>query len=235
MMLGDVQAMGALMSWPTFSLSSYSIVSSLKRHAITPRTVLDIGANRGQFAVAAAKLFPGVQVHSFEPLPDCVMRLRRNVRNLDNVAVYALALGDSLSEQQLHVNSHRHASSILPLAKGHRLAFPQARELNTIPIHVSTLDTVFSEKKLDQPCLLKLDVQGYEAHVLRGGEHTLKRVDYVVVETSFTPMYEGETLFMDLVGFMDKHGFRFLYPVGWLVDPKTDEVLQIDALFARQR
>ena len=88
---------------------------------------------------------------------------------------------------------------------------------------------------LEPPVLLKLDVQGYEATTLRGGLETLKRLDYVILEASFKPMYEGEMLFMDIVHLMASYGFHFLRPVGWLSHPETDEFLQMDALFNRRR
>jgi hypothetical protein len=96
-------------------------------------------------------------------------------------------------------------------------------------------DKVFNAITLEPPVLLKLDVQGYESTTLRGGRDTLKRVDYVILEASFKPMYEGEMLFMDIVRLMEEYGFQFLRPVGWLSEPKTGEILQMDALFKRTK
>jgi len=207
------------------------MLSALKRQTIKPNTIIDVGANVGQFAVASAKLFPDVSVHSFEPLPDCVIQLQKNVKRLNNIKVYPFALGDAEGEVEFHVNQHSHSSSILPLAESHRIAFPEAQEKETISVKVSTLDDVFSSIELKSPVLLKLDVQGYEAQTLRGGLKTLQRIDYVILEASFKPMYEGEMLFMDMVRLMEEYGFRFLRPVGWLSHPKNGEILQMDALF----
>ena len=230
----DLQAITALLSWPIFSVTSYSMVSALKQQKLEPKTVLDIGANVGQFAIAVAKLFPDVRVHSFEPIPECFSKLRQNVSKLRNVSVYQIALGDTMGETICHVNSHSQSSSILPLAPEHRKAFPDAREIKQVPIKIATMDCIFAEKTLEPPVLLKLDVQGYEATVLRGGIDTLKRIEYVVAETSFKPLYQGESLFMELVMLMQSCGFQFVRPVGWLSNPKNGEVLQMDALFVRQ-
>lgn len=223
----------AAFSWPKFSVTSFKMISDLIRQDVLPRTVIDVGANVGQFAIASAKLFPNVVVHSFEPNPECVALLSKHVASLENVSVYPMALGDKEGEVAFHVNSHSHSSSILPLADSHRDAFPDAREVNTIKVKVSTLDTVFAGVELVAPVLLKLDVQGYEAQALRGAVDTLKRVDYVVLEASFKPMYQGEMLFMGIVRLMEGYGFSFLRPVGLLPDPHTGEIIQMDALFRR--
>ena len=223
----------AALTWPKLSVTSFKMISGLVRQEILPKTVIDVGANVGQFAVASAKLFSDVTVYSFEPNPDCVAALRKNVSSLDNVVVYPVALGDEERELAFHVNSHSHSSSFLPLAKGHVSAFPDAREVGTIQVKLSTLDKVFADIELHGPVLLKLDVQGYEAQVLRGAVDTLKRVDYVVLEASFKPMYQGEMLFMDMIRLMENFGFSFLRPVGFLTDPRTGEIIQMDALFRR--
>ena len=224
----------AIITWPKFSLTSYSMVSGLVRQGILPATIIDVGANVGQFSVASAKLFPDVCIYSFEPNPHCVAKLRRNVELLGNVVVYPIAVGEEVGEVSFHVNSHSHSSSVLPLADGHVGAFPDAREVCTIQVNLSTLDDVFSTVELRRPVLLKLDVQGYEVQAVRGATETLRRVDYVVLEASFKPMYQGEMLFIDMVRMMESQGFIFLRPVGQLTDPRTDEIIQIDALFGRK-
>lgn len=230
----NMRAFGALLSWPKFSLTSYLMVSRLKQQGIEPKTVIDIGANVGQFCVAAAKLFPGVWVHSFEPLPKCLVKLRRNTVKLSNVVVHPVALGEKKCELLIYVNDFSHSSSFLPLSRRHRTAFPKAREREKLKVKVSTLDQICEHIQLMSPVMVKLDVQGYESYVIRGGSQTLRLVEYVIVETSFTPMYEGETLFFDLIKLMDEYGFLFLRPVGWLSDPMNGEILQMDALFSRK-
>jgi FkbM family methyltransferase len=210
------------------------MVSRLLRQGIQPRTVIDVGANIGQFSVTVAKLFSNVSIHCFEPLPVCLPVLKRNTQELPNVRIYPIALGESEGTGVFHVNSHSHSSSLLRLAEGHREAFPLAREVDAIRVSLSTLDKVFADLELTPPVMLKLDVQGYEATTIRGGFSTLRRVDYIVCETSLKPMYDGEMLFPDLARMIEMRGFRFMRPVGWLTNPSNGEILQIDALFERK-
>jgi len=95
------------------------------------------------------------------------------------------------------------------------------------------LDRELKSVPLEDPILLKLDVQGYEVQVLEGAAETLKKVDYVLLEASFRPLYEGEKTFLDIARMMEARGFEFLRPVAWLSDPHNGEVLQMDALFAK--
>ena len=228
---GAIRAIG---TWPKFSITSFKMISALARQEILPHTVIDVGANVGQFAIASAMIFPDIEVHSFEPVPETVSALKENVRTLPNVKVYPLALGERQGHCTFHVNSHSQSSSILALGKSHLEAFPHEGEARTIDVELTTLDAVFDKVDLRPPILLKLDVQGYEAQTLAGGSQTLKRCDYVVAEASFKPMYQGETPFTEILAMMERKNFEFLRPVGWLTEPRTGEVLQLDALFQRR-
>ncbi len=223
----------AILTWPKFSVASFKMLSNLARQGISPRTVIDVGANVGQFAVAAAMIFPRIELHSFEPIPECVSELRHNTRALSCINIYPFALGERSGRSRFIINSHSQSSSILALAKPHLEAFPHEREARTIDVEMNTLDAVFNEKPLASPILLKLDVQGYEANTILGGLQTLKRCDYVVLEASLRPMYQGELCFTEILSLMMRNGFEFLRPVGWLADDRTGEIVQFDALFQR--
>ncbi len=223
----------AILTWPKFSIASFKMISSLARQGIIPRTVIDVGANVGQFTIAAAMTFPDVEIHSFEPIPECVAVLKGNTQALSVVKVYPVALGERIDRCRFRVNSHSQSSSMLTLAKSHLDAFPNEREVRTIDVEMTTLDAVFADVELKSPILLKLDVQGYEAKTIAGGLRTLKRCDYVVMEASLQPMYEGELRFTEILSLMMQQGYEFLRPVGWLTEGRTSEVLQLDALFRR--
>ena len=226
-------AITALLYWPKFSITSYRMVNDLKKQGLVPSTIIDVGANTGQFAIASAKIFPFSSIYSFEPAPHCIAQLRRNVSSLPQIHVYPFAIGDSEGKVSLKINSDSRSSSVLPLGRVHRQHFPGAKESGAIPVKVTTLDLIFKDIFLEPPILIKLDVQGYEANVLKGSKGILSRVDCVILETSFKPLYDGETTFIDICKLMETSGFRFLRPVGWLASPDTGEILQIDAFFVR--
>ena len=223
----------AALTWPRFSVTSYRLVARLLAQGVAPRTVVDVGANVGQFAIAAAKLLPVKRIYCFEPVPETAERLRRATAGLAVVRVHAVALGDECGELDFHLNRHSHSSSALRLTAAHQAAFPEAREVAVAPVPVRKLDDVFLGITLEPPVLLKLDVQGFELRVLRGGTATLQNVDYVVLEASFRQLYESEPLFDEVAAHMADLGFRFARPLSWLVAPATGEILQMDSLFVR--
>lgn len=233
-LIGEPGFLPAFLRWPKFSCASFLMVARLARLGLRPRTILDVGANTGQFAVSAAKRFPQAAIHSFEPLPECYAKLRSMAARLGNVETRALALGDTVGELAFHVNTHTHSSSVLPLADEHRKAFPWAREAREITVKASTLDHEYRDKTLIGPVLLKLDVQGYEAKVLKGGTETISRIDHIVAEMSFKPLYRGEWSFHQTLNLLDGLDFDLVQPVGFLKDPTSGTYLQMDGLFARR-
>ncbi len=231
--LEDPRALPALIRWSTFSFTSFRMVRVLERKGVRPRTVLDVGANIGQFTVAVAGTFSDVTVHAFEPLPSAVARLRRHTAGLRRVTAHEVALGDSETVATLRVSANSVSSSLLPMGNTHGEAFPEAAVVENIEVTVTTLDRALAETELTGPVLLKIDAQGYEAHILRGASATLARADYVLAETSLVPLYEGEPTFTELGACLAERGFVFDAAVGFLESPKTGEILQLDALFRR--
>ncbi len=210
------------------------MVSRLAKLGIMPGTIVDVGANVGQFAVATAKIFPGAVVHSYEPAPESYSKLSGLTSRLSNLKTYQLALGEADGEIGFHVNSHAHSSSALTLADAHKSAFPSALEVKTITVKMATLDRVYDGVELASPVFLKLDVQGYEERVLMGAVRFLDRVDYVIAEVYFVPLYIGEKPAQGMITLMGELGFEFAQPVGFLTDPHSGKYLQFDALFVRK-
>ncbi len=232
-LLLDHEALAAYYGWPVFSSDCFHLVSALAHEGRQPRTVIDVGANTGQFAVAAAKLLRPNTIYSFEPVSECFALLERNVRDL-NVKTFRLALGDGHYEIPLHVTCGKSASSCLRPMADFQSSFREARVAATVTVKASTLDRELGNVEFMSPTLLKLDVQGYEAQVLGGAQKLLKRVEWVVAETAFVARYEGETLFPEVLHMMESYGFRFVRPIASSAHVETGEIMEIDALFERK-
>jgi FkbM family methyltransferase len=194
-------------------------------------TVLDIGANTGQFAMAVRTAMPQAHIYSFEPLPDCFQQLQKQMAGIESFSAFNIGLGESTGALSFERNSFSASSSFLSMAETHKTAFPFTRESQTIKVKVERLDDVARKLDLKIPMLIKIDVQGYEDRVLRGGEATIKRARILIVETSFEVLYQGQALFDDIYSLMRSWGFRFAGTMETLSHPVDGRMLQADSVF----
>lgn len=228
-------AVSAYIGWPKFSLASYKIVSRMVRGGVYPKTVIDVGANLGQFAVAASRLFAGANVFPIEPDPDIAIQLRRNVGQRIAQNVMVTAIGDTVGEADFFVNRDSQVSSLLKLGSDREKAFPKSTVERTRRVPVTTLDMAFACEKLAPPILLKIDVQGFEDRVIAGAGQLLASTEWVLMELSFADLYQGEQDFGSLTGLLAQSGFVFQRPLNFHVSPKVGDIIEMDALFVRNR
>jgi FkbM family methyltransferase len=215
------------------SIASYRLCQAVAAYQSEMGAILDVGANQGQFATAAAYWFPRAKILSFEPVPATVALLRRNTAHLSGLEVLPVALGAIPGKIRFFSNKYSHASSALPIHSNQTILHPDTASVEEIEVAVDTLDRVMGSRSVEHPLLLKLDVQGFEREVLQGGRKTLAQADYLLFETSFVPFYEGEALFEEMHTIASDHGFVLLGPVGFLEDGRH-RVVQLDLLYRRR-
>ena len=223
----------AIVFWPKFSMASFLIISRLKRAGLLPKTVIDVGANVGQFAVASSRLFDGVHVFSIEPDPKTAEVLRNNTKGESCVDISVVALGETVGEASFFVNRDSQVSSLLPLGEDRVSAFPESTVEREMKVKILTLDVLFSDRRLEKPILVKIDVQGFEDKVIRGGSKFLSQVDWVLIEVSFAVLYKGEQDFQCILSLLNESGFEFMKPMNFHTSPLTGEIMEMDALFRR--
>ncbi len=197
-----------------------------------PQSVLDVGANRGQFALFALRRFPGARLICFEPLPGPAAVLRRVVAGHPGVQVHEAALSAASGTHSMHLTRKDDSSSLLPVTARQEHAFSGSAEVGRVEVQVRRLDDCVDPATLTRPCLLKIDVQGTELDVLRGGRRVLACVDEVIVECSFVELYAGQALADDVIAELRAHGFRLR---GFATPTFADDgqPLQSDLLFSR--
>lgn len=226
-------AIHALITWPKFSLASYSIITRMQHAGVKPATVIDVGANVGQFAVAASRLFEDATVYPIEPDPKTVEILRQNVGVETAKNILNTAIGEDVGTAVLHVNSDSQVSSLLELGSDRVESYPNSTVVENITVQLNTLDALFLEAELQEPILLKIDAQGFEDKVVKGATQLLKRVSWVLIEVSFSELYEGEQDFGSILKLMQSTGFEFIRPVNFHTSPTTGDIIEMDALFGR--
>jgi FkbM family methyltransferase len=216
------------------SLELYQKLNQPWLRTLSIATVIDIGANVGHFSVTTSAVFPGAKIYSFEPLPDCFKQLQARTINFHNISAFNLAIGDKSDELAFEQNAFSQSSSFLKMTDTHKAAFPFTRESRHIYVRVEPLDTVAETLAITDPLMVKIDVQGYENHVLRGGIQTIKRAKLIAIETSFEVLYEGQPLFDTIYRKLVDWGFTYVGSLDQLYNPLTGQILQADSIFIKQ-
>ncbi|MFM7189370.1 MAG: FkbM family methyltransferase [Microcystaceae cyanobacterium] len=166
------------------------------------KTVIDIGANEGQFSQKLQHYFPQASFYAFEPLPLPYQKLSHWAKKSpQQILTFNLALGEK--EEVIEMNNHLYfhpSSSILPTTALCEAAFPMVKKQEKITIQQSTLDQqiVGLNHCLKADILLKLDVQGYEDRVIQGGQATFKQARACIIEVSLDRLYENQAQFRDI-------------------------------------
>jgi FkbM family methyltransferase len=172
------------------------------------KTIIDIGANKGQFTLVAKHCCPDARIMAFEPLRDAAERFRAFFMGDTQITLYQLAIGSVNRVSQMHVSARDHSSSLLPITRLQRTVFPGTEPVGTEEVRVERLDSVISSDLIESPALLKLDVQGYELEALKGCDRLLSAFDYIYVECSFIELYEKQALAHAVIAFLGEHQFQ---------------------------
>ena len=167
-------------------------------------TVIDVGANKGQFATYARLRWPHARLICFEPLPEPRAKLARVTRG--RAELHACALGAAAGEAEMHLASRVDSSSLLALGERQKAIFSMD-ESGRLRVPIQRLD-VCIRPPLARPSLLKIDVQGFELEVLKGATGLLPEIDLVYAEASDQELYEGQALLGEIKTFLEVAGFQ---------------------------
>lgn len=197
----------------------------------TFNTVVDVGANRGQFALMARRLFPHARIHSFEPLPEPAAVFESLFDEDRNTVLVNRAIGSESRVAEMFVTTRDDSSSLLSPGQMQANVF-DVTAVGRETINVSRLNDWISLKDVCQPALLKIDVQGGELEVLNGSSDLIDSFQAVYVESSYIHMYDGQCLIGEIVCWMAEHGFRLHGAFNQHNDPRYGAV-QADFLFLK--
>ena len=197
------------------------------------QTIIDVGANIGQFSNKISKILPNANIFAFEPLNNCYTELLSNVKHNTNIECFNFALGKEEGIFDMYSNDFSPSSSLLKMDKTHVDLFPQTSETSIEQINVKTLDSFLNTIKINRKVLLKIDVQGYELNVLKGAEEILNQVDIIILESSFMPLYENQPLFHEIYSYLFAKDFRYNGRFDQLLSPKNGISIQEDSIFIR--
>jgi FkbM family methyltransferase len=204
------------------------------------RWIMDVGANIGDVTVAGLESYPGSHVICFEPVRATFEHLaRRTAPYGDRVVRRQHALGDTRGTAEINLTSFHGANSIAPQAEAHRRLNPHVREVGRETIRLERLDDIAGELPPHPIDLMKIDVEGFELEVLRGGARFIaERVDTLIIEVSLMrdPSFEHQQL-VDIFALLDRLGFALINCYDLHHDPSARTglmLVQMDCVFRRK-
>ncbi|NQU82934.1 MAG: FkbM family methyltransferase [Parcubacteria group bacterium] len=201
------------------------------------KTIIDVGANKGQFAKRAADIFPDAHIYSFEPVPRAYKILDEWIKQAKEkrFTAYNLALGENEGTVEMfdHIG-HSSSSSFLKTTKVSESMYPFTKKQESIPVKLTTLDNWSKNlhSQLPNDILIKLDVQGYEDRVIKGGSETFNMAKTCILEVCLDKLYENQATFKQLSDLLYNLGYRY---AGNLEQSYAEDghVIFIDAIFTK--
>jgi FkbM family methyltransferase len=208
----------------------------LKNHPFN--TIIDVGANTGQFARWISTFFPNAKILSFEPLPQPFQELTVWAQTQDKrVILFNQAIGDTEGEAEIFLHEdHTPSSSLLQVTPLAAQYYPLIEKQRRITVRKTTLDSALADilPNLSQPILVKLDVQGYEDRVIAGAARTFKTASACMIEVSLDILYEEQADFKRLIIALAELGFQYAGNVHQTYD-RDGHCIFLDAIFVRRK
>ncbi len=171
------------------------------------RTVVDVGANAGQWSSLLLHLVRPERHVLIEPEPRAFAELERVFGKRPGVELHNVAIGDRNGVTRFRVTRDTTGASVLqPSEEMRELVGSNWTVEHEMEVPLRTLDTLLAE--VAQISLLKIDVQGFEREALAGARATLTRTKFLLIELNYMPQYEGGSWLGDVHQILtQEHGF----------------------------
>lgn len=211
----------------------YRFVYQLHEHGID--SVLDVGANSGQFGVLLRQSRFRGRIHSVEPLQAAYTQLAARAARDPLWTTQRAAVSAEPGTLTMNVSGNSVSSSVLPMLDRHASAAPSAQYVGHEEVPATTVDEIVTAQDfVPEKTLLKIDVQGYEKEVLNGAMKSLPALCGLRTEMSLVPLYDGQALLPEILDLLGRHGFELWFVEPGFTEPDTRRLLQLDGVFFRR-
>lgn len=199
---------------------------------LNPTVVIDVGANRGQFALFARKQWPNAAIFAFEPLPAAGVLCNKVMAGDPKFTFIKAAIGDTRGVVKMNITAADDSSSLLALGEQHKSIYGSSVVAEEMVKCGLLLDFV-PASAISGSTLMKIDTQGSELMVLRGSRDALDSIGYVYVELSFVELYDKQPLAAEVIAYLHDAGF-LLSDVSNVSHTSAGVAIQADMLFTRK-
>ena len=154
------------------------------------KTIIDVGAHKGEFAQNALQIESVNKIIAFEPQKKIFSLLKEKFSNNDKVVLNNFALSEKVEKRIMKINkmtatstlNHEINDSSLYFKFKSFLLYQKNSIIDEEEIDTTTFDVFFNEEKFKENTLLKIDTEGYEMQVLKGSEQKIKEIKYILIE-----------------------------------------------------
>lgn len=179
---------------------------------------VDIGANKGEFAEIFSDIYKPSTVICVEPNEGLNGDIKANNPRVPPIIINK-AVSDRETEMTFYFHTDSQMSSLFPSDKDlikRDFQDDDAESVTQKVVPVTTLDAIFNdhaERLAGKTVFLKIDTQGNELEVIKGGATALRRIQYCLLEYMFHTPYEKQYPFESIMQLMNDHGFSCLGPM----------------------
>ena len=174
----------------------------LRRFSFKAETLFDVGVGTG--TPELYRLFQGRKLVLIDPLADTPERIRKRWPALAFDFI-AAALGGREGSAFLNITR-----TLSKTGLAERTALTAEEIVERRRVRLTTLDQILAQSSYPAPFGLKLDAEGFELEILRGGTKALEQTEFVIAEVSIKKRFVGGYRFSDIVGFLGERGFELI-------------------------
>lgn len=211
--------------------SDASIGRAILERGYSLPTIYDVGGSNGAWTSIMCKVFPQSRFELFEPLAEINSAYKEKLKHLKtvhaNANMYAVAIGESDGEIDIHMSADPSGSTTLPIGK--------IANFTSVSVPIRSIDSIVKSRMCPPPDFIKIDIQGGEMAALRGAANTLPSVQFLLLETWVQRGYGKSTpLLHELIPFLAAQNF-VPYEFSDVYRGSNGESVAIDVVFINKR
>ena len=180
-------------------------------------TLIDAGANCGNYTKEAVKINPAIRVYAFEPHPKTYYKLRDNLAGYQNIFLINKGLSSVSGVLKLYDYPDKDGSSHASLFEDVITEIHGSASAIAHEVELTTIDEFVDIEEITEIILLKIDTEGNELEVLKGGVNTLSAGKIKAIHFEFNEMnIASRVFFKDFWNMLERYRFYRLLPNGML-------------------